>query len=296
MLRLVGALWTFWRKRAYLREGRQWAEEALALGRDAPPLLQAKALIAAMGLAGFQGETDAQRGFGERALALSRAAGDPRLAAHALFGLGLAAHGRGDSEEATARAQECLALAQTSGDPSTLTFPLWILALAAGDRGDYERAATLHGELLALNRQAGDLWAVAINLGNLAWTLYVQGKYEQARAVRREGLALAQQICNPVSLAWGLEETGWLCGEQGQAGVPAQWVAAARLMGAAEALRERIGHRLAPQDRPYHEQHRIAARAILGEAAFAAAWAAGRVLPLDEAVAEAQEALGERRC
>jgi hypothetical protein len=34
-----------------------------------------------------------------------------------------------------------------------------------------------------------------------------------------------------------------------------------------------------------HESHVAAARAALGEEAFAAAWAAGRVLWLDEAVA-----------
>jgi TPP-dependent trihydroxycyclohexane-1,2-dione (THcHDO) dehydratase len=71
------------------------------------------------------------------------------------------------------------------------------------------------------------------------------------------------------------------------AGVAGHGVRAARLLGAAMAQREALE---APQ--PANEQADVAqavatARAALGEEAWAAAFAAGRALTLEEALAEA---------
>jgi DNA-binding CsgD family transcriptional regulator len=63
-----------------------------------------------------------------------------------------------------------------------------------------------------------------------------------------------------------------------------------RLLGASEAQRERIGLRFRlPMTQAALEPAVIAARAALGEPAFAAAWAAGRTLRPGQAVAEALE-------
>jgi hypothetical protein len=62
---------------------------------------------------------------------------------------------------------------------------------------------------------------------------------------------------------------------------------AAWLFGAAEAARERIGAPLPPGDRPLYDRHLARARADLDETAFDAAWAEGRAMTLDEAVAYA---------
>src|SRR5205814_5780325 len=58
----------------------------------------------------------------------------------------------------------------------------------------------------------------------------------------------------------------------------------ARLSGAAEAVREAAGVAESTIRRAEHEQNADAARAALGEAAFAAAWTEGRALGLEEAV------------
>ncbi|HYY45005.1 MAG TPA: hypothetical protein VE975_07420, partial [Actinomycetota bacterium] len=68
-------------------------------------------------------------------------------------------------------------------------------------------------------------------------------------------------------------------------------VRAARLYGAAEAAVEPAGivfDRL-PLSRAFHERYRALARAQLGAHAFEAAWAEGRAMPRDVAVAYAQE-------
>jgi hypothetical protein len=64
---------------------------------------------------------------------------------------------------------------------------------------------------------------------------------------------------------------------------------AARLFGVAEALRRWIGVAPVPKDRAYSEPRIATVRGRLGEGAFAAAWAAGEAMPLDEAIAYALE-------
>jgi hypothetical protein len=60
---------------------------------------------------------------------------------------------------------------------------------------------------------------------------------------------------------------------------------AARLLGAAEALRTAIGAPIHPNRREEYEQLLAEVRAALGEAGFADAWAEGGVLTLEQAVA-----------
>jgi hypothetical protein len=64
-------------------------------------------------------------------------------------------------------------------------------------------------------------------------------------------------------------------------------VRAARLFGAVEAPHETLVAPLVPLYREYYQRRVTAARAQLDEAAFAAAWAAGRALTLAQAIAEA---------
>jgi hypothetical protein len=62
---------------------------------------------------------------------------------------------------------------------------------------------------------------------------------------------------------------------------------AARLLGAAWALREATGSLVEPADEAAYARCTEALRWTLGEAAFAATWDAGRALPLEQALAEA---------
>ena len=62
---------------------------------------------------------------------------------------------------------------------------------------------------------------------------------------------------------------------------------AARLWGAAEALRENAGVAMWAADRVEYERQRVALGAGIDERALAAAWAAGRALAPEQAIAEA---------
>ncbi len=61
---------------------------------------------------------------------------------------------------------------------------------------------------------------------------------------------------------------------------------AARLCGAAAALREDMGWPLPPAKRAKHDRTVAAARRALGEEAFAAAWVRGHALSLEEAITD----------
>jgi hypothetical protein len=64
---------------------------------------------------------------------------------------------------------------------------------------------------------------------------------------------------------------------------------AARLLGAAEALRKAMGVSSSMEARAEMERLTSAARSVLGEAKYAAAFVSGRDLTLEEALVEALE-------
>ena len=70
---------------------------------------------------------------------------------------------------------------------------------------------------------------------------------------------------------------------------------AARLWGAAEALRESIGAARQQVWRDRYERAVSAARSQAGPAPFDAVWVAGRDMPLEQAIAEAVELGGAPR-
>jgi non-specific serine/threonine protein kinase len=66
---------------------------------------------------------------------------------------------------------------------------------------------------------------------------------------------------------------------------------AARLLGAAEALRETIGQRPSPAELREHETEAATVRTELGDEGFSAVRAEGRTMPLDRAISLAFEGL-----
>ncbi len=75
-----------------------------------------------------------------------------------------------------------------------------------------------------------------------------------------------------------------LGGSLGAVGEPER---AARLLGAAETTLSRIGAYIETTDRPEFERINREVRALLDEATFQAAWAEGRKMTLEQAVADA---------
>ncbi len=101
------------------------------------------------------------------------------------------------------------------------------------------------------------------------------------------GLALCHELKNQRGIAWCLEALAGVVGAQGRAEQVAQ------LLGAVTGLLESISLGPSMMPRAYHERDVAAARAALGEEAFAAASAAGRAMPLEAAIQLALEEVPE---
>jgi len=140
-----------------------------------------------------------------------------------------------------------------------------------------------------MDRERGDSGGIATDLLYLGMAARAEGDVPQAEALFAESLELAQQLDDPLMTAYGLEGLAGVVGARGQHA----W--AARLFGTAEALREVIDVPMHDTDHPLHEPYLVAARAHLGEAAFAAAWAEGRAMTPEQALAAlAQPPLAEQ--
>jgi tetratricopeptide (TPR) repeat protein len=151
-------------------------------------------------------------------------------------------------------------------------------------QGDYDRAIALLEEGLALQRALGDKGGIASSFANLAEIARYRSDYARATTLYKESLALYRDLGDRNRIVDCLEGLAVVAGAKQQA------ARAARLFGAAEVLRESIGMPVSPSDSADFDRNVAAARAQLDEAAFAAAWAAGRALPLEQAIVEA---LGE---
>jgi predicted ATPase/transcriptional regulator with XRE-family HTH domain len=318
-LRLVGALAQFWLVRGYLAEGRRWCNAALAGGESGSLAARAKALNAAGVLAYRQGDCARALALHGENLALRRELGDKEGIAHSLNNLGLITHDQGDLERAAALHTESLTLKRELGDKRGIAGSLNNLGLLAHAQGDLARAATLHEDSLVLERELGDKRGIAHSLDNLGLVALGQGDLERAAALIGESLTIERTLGDRRGIAGSLDNLGLVAYRQGDhTGSGAQfaeslrlshdlgardvlcealeglaWVRvatgqailAARLGAAAQALREVLGVRLPMAMQAGHEPAVHAIRAALGEQVFAAAWAEGQILSIEQAVA-----------
>jgi hypothetical protein len=134
-------------------------------------------------------------------------------------------------------------------------------------------------ESLALFRKLDLHGGVAMALHNLGHSPLRQGDGSGAAACFREGLALSHADDNRLGC------TNCLAGLAGVAAAARRPERAATLLGAAAALLGAGGLQMEPADQADYDRYATATRAILGEAPFAAAQAAGRAMPLEQVVA-----------
>lgn len=311
-LRLVSAAGRFWATRGYLGEGRAWVESMLALESaasdahreqdageargagsgesglaGAAPTVErarARAFRAGGSLALWQGDYAVAARWLEQAVLHARRAGDMRTAAAALRNLGSIAEEQGDLERASKLEEESLELAREIDDQINVASALNNLGIIAWRQGDLERAGDRFTEALALARTMGDQQDISTYLGNVGVVMRQRGELAQAEALFREALAVHRELNDPLGYAQGLENLA------ATAAVAGQSERTARLAGAAMTIRETIAVPLSPSNREDLEPKLATARAALGEVAWAEAYAAGRALTMEQAIAEA---LGE---
>lgn len=325
-LRLATLLWRFWLQRGQMTEGRYWLETARRRAPEEPSDLRAGALTALGALAVAQGDYAYAKVCLEESIAWWRPRGNAPGLAQCLNVLGTLAHRQGDFDRAVACHTESLELWRGIGDKRHIEIALNNLALAVHALGDYERAAAMQEECLAMCRALGNQHGVAGSLNNLGSVLLDQGDYQRARhrygealeiyrtlgdrrgaaialnglglaAMRlgdeacvralRESLELRVAIADKLGIAKSLESLAALAGWQRHA------EAAARLAGAADALRRAIQAPRVPSEARWYGHVLTAARTALGEDVFTSSHAGEASLSLEAAIAFARETFAQ---
>jgi tetratricopeptide (TPR) repeat protein len=185
---------------------------------------------------------------------------------------------QGEYGQAAALYEEALALFRALGDTQSIAVALENLGMLAFQQGEYRRAAALIEESLGIARELGDQHSIVVSLIDLGTVAERHGDHGRAIALLQEGLLLGREIGARENIAKILDTLGWVAAARGAAG----W--AVQLAAAAEGLREALCVPLAWEDRADHDGAVQAMREALGEEAFAAAWADGRAMPLDQAI------------
>jgi non-specific serine/threonine protein kinase len=290
-LRLAGALAPFWLFHSHRGEGRGWLERALAIGSSArvSASTRAKALGGAATLAFTQGDYGRAAALAEENLALQRELGERQGIATALNLLGAVTRAQGACDQAAPLLEEAVALFEEIGDPGWIASARGNLGILAYWRGDPGHGAALLEGAVYLYRQAGDRYpyGAAVALSDLALVTCDRGDHARAATLFAESLARWREVGTREGLIDWLARAAVLAEARGQ---PER---AIRLFGAAEALREAIGYAFECPERSRHQRALAAARATIGEGAYAAAMAAGGALSPDEAVAEASRLVAD---
>ncbi len=320
---LAGTLWRFWEIRGYFAEGREQLTRLMAqASQEQATTDRVDALRGVGALAWAQGDyTYAQDSYQQslelseklryrigialalsglgniayaeqnaelarslhlRCLQIQQEIGDEHGMGVTLNSLGnIALHQQQDQETARRSFEESLRLLNKCGDKRYAAIALSNLSVVAYMQGHNEELRVLGAQCLAIYRQLGDKFQVAVVLNNIAEAAFRMGNYADARRMYAESLRLFQQLGNRQYIPYVLESLAYL-----NAALE-QWPQMVRLMGAAEAQRETVHVPLPPSDAQETEAQLAIARSHLGETAYAAEWAAGRCLTLEEAIAYA---------
>jgi len=274
--RLVTYLGPFWYTRGDPREGDRWIGAALARGGGGPA--RADALFHASMLASLR-DSQTASALAQEGLTVARVHGYAFGMARSLLVLGIAAEWAGDFDRAIALEEEALVLLRNLDEPFWTAMVLVNLADASLWRGDLSRAQVFAEEGLILSRAVGNEFGLALALGPVAVAATERGDLTRAAQLYEERLSHWMALGDRLGIG------GTLAGLAGVAMARGQPKRAARLLGTAYALRDTLG--------VAHLHHHVrgervlaATRASLDVEAFAAAWVAGRVLPIEEAIAD----------
>ncbi|MCX6521935.1 MAG: tetratricopeptide repeat protein [Actinobacteria bacterium] len=185
-------------------------------------------------IASQRGDYDEARSNYEASLVIRRSLGDRAAVGSLLSNLGLVAENLGDLDEAVRYNEEALAVRQEVGERWAISISqnnLGMMALAAGD---FALASTRFAESMRLADEVGDRWVVAVGHHNLGNAFVGLGELDRARSE----FAAAWEAYDSHDDEWSLT---LLAEDVVPMEVAAgRLVSAAQLMGAADAIRERL--------------------------------------------------------
>jgi len=186
---------------------------------------------------------------------------------------------QGDPVKVHTLLEEGLALCREVGHKEGMSWSLYIRVEVFLQEGNAVKARTLLEEEMALSRELGHRQGPDESLFLLGKVQALEGDTAAARALFEESLVIGREMGDDLNIPSYLEGLADVVAIQGES----LWTA--RLLGSAETLREARGTPIPPVYRASYERSVAAARDRLGEKAFAAAWAQGRTMTPEQALA-----------
>jgi tetratricopeptide (TPR) repeat protein len=152
------------------------------------------------------------------------------------------------------------------------------LAIVARYEGNFDESAALLEEVLRLDREWGYEPDTALVAGNLAMSVLGQGHHVRALVLLTESLGIFWRNGNTLRCITCVSRMAAVSSARGD------HARAARLLGAAQALRDALGAALRPFDKADEEQLATTLSDALGEQLFGAEWSTGQSMNLAQAV------------
>jgi predicted ATPase/class 3 adenylate cyclase len=275
-MRLLTAMWRFWQMRGYLPEARDRVDHVLPLA-GAPPEIQQHAYDAAGGIAYWQGDMPAARAAYEKEQALAEERGDEAGVAEAIYNNSFTYSLTPDeADKATQLAKDALERFRRLGDRAGEGKALWGVVNSYVFADDVEPAMAMIEESLIISRELGDRF-------QLGWALFTRGlilnksgdpegsrrSYEEALAIFRE----TEDITGYALVLDGLAVLEWGLGDRQRA---------MQIAGAAAEIQNVQSLGLAEINR---QTSQFYPEDMLSEQELASAYAEGRQLTVDQAIA-----------
>ncbi|HEV8401738.1 MAG TPA: adenylate/guanylate cyclase domain-containing protein, partial [Candidatus Limnocylindrales bacterium] len=231
-LRTAAAIWRFWQQRSQIREGRAWLTSLLAKpDAAAEPLVHARAVTAAGGLAYWQGDmADAGRSY-EVALAIDRGLGDRARIGDDLRNLGFIAMATRDMPAAVRLFGEAVEQLEATGDRFALAEARASYGVSLALSGDAEAARGYLEASCAVMLELGVLPRAADNSNALGIIYRRLGDTTLAIAMSRQALEIVQGLGDAIRTPFMLDSAAALALERDRT------VDAVRLASAAAHLR-----------------------------------------------------------
>jgi predicted ATPase len=270
---LACSLYGYWQISGLLGEGGYWLTKVLDRFPE-PGTERARALVNRGFLRSFQGEIESALADCEAGTAMALTIGDDGTTARGYQHTQLTLTFLGRHDEALKVADEARARLRACGDrigELILVGQLGHLHQLAGRSA--ESVAVCEEGLAMLGPDSREQWIQTYLYYISGIALFqMPGREAGSELMLRKGLAGKQELGDVVGMAYALDGLGWLAQKTGS---PAR---AAWLMGAAEALWERgssVRFSGTVIMEEFHQQAERLAMATLGEAGYAAEYAAG---------------------
>lgn len=194
----------------------------------------------------------------------------------------------GDLVPADEHADQAMGFFGPGGMKSMAAWCVSIRGEAALARGDLAAARRCWDESLALSRETKTAMTQIRSMQGLAALARGAGELHDSLDLLHDALRMIDEAGHTVLIADALEQLA------GVLSVGQAFREAARMFGAAQALRNRIGYVRSPVHQDVYEGDVSSVREALGPEEFASAWTQGLEMTIEDAVAYAARGRGRR--